>query len=169
MKCAYTLQVILLFCLSSCVKQEKQSTRPTYIKVNQMKFNNQELINKAIEVSKNSYSPYSQFPVGVALVANDGEVYTGTNVENASYGLTICAERSAVFKAVAAIGPNLRIEKIIVYTPTEGLTPPCGACRQVINEFAVNAKIITTNGKDKKEYSIGDILPNAFGPLNLDK
>ncbi|MDB6126340.1 MAG: cytidine deaminase, partial [Verrucomicrobia bacterium] len=87
--------------------------------------------------AKGSYSPYSKFRVGAALLAGSGKIYTGANVENASYGLCNCAERTALFTAVAA--GERHVEAVAVYTPTTTPTPPCGACRQVLNEFGPSA------------------------------
>src|SRR3954464_8189422 len=93
---------------------------------------------------KNAYCRYSKFFVGAAVLAEDGQILAGCNVENASYGLTICAERNAIFQAVAASGvespPELRA--VLVYTPTPAPTAPCGACRQVINEFGPGCEIV---------------------------
>ena len=88
--------------------------------------------------AKHSYSPYSQFPVGAAVLADSGKIYVGTNVENASYGLCNCAERTAIFSAIAA--GERPLSCVVVYTPTQTATPPCGACRQVINEFGPRSR-----------------------------
>ncbi|MEK7241673.1 MAG: cytidine deaminase, partial [Planctomycetota bacterium] len=95
-----------------------------------------ELIKKAIEAREKSYSPYSHFKVGAALKTTSGKVYAGTNVENASYGLTVCAERVAVYKAVSE--GEREFEALAVFTEADELTPPCGACRQVLWEFSKN-------------------------------
>ncbi len=116
--------------------------------------------------AKNSYSPYSQFPVGAAILTDSGKIYSGTNVENASFGLCNCAERTAIFSAVAA-GEN-KLRCVVVYTPTETATTPCGACRQVINEFGPEACVISIcDSKDRIETSLSALLPGAFGPGNL--
>lgn len=118
-------------------------------------------------VAKNSYSPYSQFPVGAAVLAASGKIYTGTNVENASYGLCNCAERTAIFSAVAAGERPLTC--VVVYTPTLTATPPCGACRQVINEFGPKAHIVAVcDSAERLETTLDALLPGAFGPQNLD-
>ena len=83
----------------------------------------------------NAYAPYSKFRVGAAILTASGKIHAGCNVENASYGLTNCAERTAIFGAVAAGGPKLKLACVVVYTPTSKPTAPCGACRQVIYEF----------------------------------
>ena len=112
-----------------------------------------ELTEKAKLVAANSYSPYSKFPVGCAVLDEAGNVYTGCNVENASLGLSICAERNAVFSAVSQVGKGLRIKLVAIFTPTSKPTTPCGACRQVLQEFADNLKIICTCNGD--EYFVG--------------
>jgi len=117
-------------------------------------------------VAKKSYSPYSNFPVGAAVLAGSGKIFTGTNIENASYGLCNCAERTAIFSAVAAGERKLRC--VVVYTPTETATTPCGACRQVINEFGPEARVISIcDSADQIETSLSALLPGAFGPENL--
>ena len=98
-------------------------------------------------VAKNSYSPYSKFPVGAAVLTNNDQLFTGTNVENASYGLSNCAERTAIFNAVAA-GERV-IKAIVIYTPTSKPKNLCGACRQVIREFASHAVCISICNTDK--------------------
>ena len=117
--------------------------------------------------AKNSYSPYSQFPVGAAVLADSGKIYVGTNVENASYGLCNCAERTAIFSAIAA--GERPLSCVVVYTPTQTATPPCGACRQVINEFGPKIPIISVcDSDDRIETTLDALLPAAFGPQNLD-
>ena len=95
----------------------------------------QKLIDAALAAAELSYSPYSGFRVGAALELAGGEIVTGTNVENVSYGLTICAERSALVRAVAQFGPQIRIAAVAVVNLNEAPSPPCGACRQVLAEF----------------------------------
>ena len=120
----------------------------------------------ARQAAKASYSPYSKFRVGAAILTGSGKVYTGTNVENASYGLCNCAERTAIFTAVAAGERTVRA--VAVYTPTRAATSPCGACRQVINEFGPEALVISVcDGKDRIETTLDRLLPAAFGPRNL--
>lgn len=127
----------------------------------------EELIEKAKKASENAYSPYSNFKVGAAVLLDNGKIYSGCNVENASYGLTICAERNAIFKAVSE-EKKILIVKIVVFTPTDTATPPCGACRQVINEFGKDTEIIGVCYSDKSyRISIKDLLPHSFGPNNL--
>ena len=120
----------------------------------------------ARRAAKTSYSPYSKFAVGAAVLAGSGKVYTGCNVENASYGLCNCAERTAIFSAVAA--GERKIKCVVVYTPTTSATPPCGACRQVINEFGPQARVISVcDSEERIETSLDALLPAAFGPGNL--
>ena len=126
----------------------------------------EELLQQALEARKRSYSPYSHFAVGAALLAASGKIYTGTNVENASYGLSMCAERVALFRAVAE-GERSFLKLVVVGGPAgqepEGLCPPCGACRQVLFEFAPQLKIIlgTAHGV-QKVLALKDLLPEPF-------
>lgn len=116
--------------------------------------------------AKKSYSPYSEFPVGAAIVCSSGRVFTGCNVENASYGLCNCAERTAIFSA-AATGERI-VTAVVVYTPTPTPSSPCGACRQVINEFGPDALVISIcDGPDRIATTLSALLPAAFGPKNL--
>jgi len=120
----------------------------------------------ARDAAKKSYSPYSKFRVGAAVLTGSGKIFSGTNVENASYGLCNCAERTAIFSAVAAGERHLRC--VIVYTPTKTATTPCGACRQVINEFGPEARVISIcDSKDRIDTVLSALLPGAFGPDNL--
>ncbi|MGB2805116.1 MAG: cytidine deaminase [Candidatus Zixiibacteriota bacterium] len=120
-----------------------------------------ELIEKAKRARLKAYAPYSNFKVGAALLTKSGKVYTGANVENATFGLTVCAERIAVFKAVNR-GDNSFV-KIIVVTDKNPPVTPCGACRQVLSEFAKDLKIVCANLKGKVErYTLKELLPEAF-------
>ena len=113
-----------------------------------------------------SYSPYSKFAVGAAILTEDGTIFSGCNVENASYGLCNCAERTAIFSAAAQ--GHRRITCVVVYTPTPKPTAPCGACRQVIYELGADARVISvSNGTERIDTSIGALLPRAFGPADL--
>ncbi len=126
------------------------------------------LLAAAIEAAGHAYCPYSKFPVGAAVLTDQGELFAGCNVENASYGLTICAERSAVFQAIVRTGGPLRIKAVLVYTPTQSPTAPCGACRQVLNEFGADTEVFSVcDGLEFLETSLNDLLPQAFGPRNL--
>ncbi|MGA2558427.1 MAG: cytidine deaminase [Terracidiphilus sp.] len=123
----------------------------------------EELYEKAREAARNSYSPYSRFRVGAALRLTIGEIVTGTNVENVSYGLTICAERSAVTAAVAQFGPAIRIEAVAVANLNEAASPPCGACRQVLAEFVLpEAPVIFPAEDGARVLPFSAILPLAF-------
>lgn len=115
-----------------------------------------------------TYSPYSRFPVGAAIVAGSGKIYAGCNVENAAYGLCNCAERTAIFTAVAA--GETSIKAVAVYTPTPLPTAPCGACRQVINEFGPDALVLCVcDSKSRIDTRLSSLLPAAFGPGDLER
>lgn len=127
---------------------------------------NREIIKKAIEAKKNSYSPYSKFSVGAALITEDEKVFTGCNIETASYSPTLCAERTAIFKAVSE--GSLKIKKIAVVGDANP-TFPCGVCRQVIREFGKDAEIIIASSEDEYDvYTIDELLPHSFGPEDLE-
>lgn len=120
----------------------------------------------ARRAAKATYSPYSKFAVGAAVLTKRGRIFAGCNVENASYGLCNCAERTAIFTAVAA--GHREIRAVVVYTPTPKATAPCGACRQVINEFGPDALVISIcDSEDRTETVLADLLPGAFGPSDL--
>ena len=125
-----------------------------------------ELINLAIETSKKAYVPYSHFPIGAVLVANDGSIYTGVNIENASFSLTNCGERTAIFKAVSE--GQRDFSELIVYGETERPISPCGACRQVMVEFFKPDLKVTLVAKDKTtvEMTVGELLPYSFTDLH---
>ena len=122
----------------------------------------QELMNRAVEASKYSYSPYSKFAVGACLLTENGNVYSGCNFENSSFGLTICAERNAVGSAVAA--GDKKIKAIAIYSPNAQYCYPCGACRQVLNEFKSEngLDVITTGDEGLKISSLDELLPEGF-------
>jgi cytidine deaminase len=124
------------------------------------------LVQTAIEARKWVYAPYSNYPVGAALLTSSGRTYDGVNVENAVYPLSICAERVAVFKAVSE-GEN-QFEAIAVVTRDGG--SPCGSCRQVLSEFGSETIILLADdqGNIVLETTVDDLLPNAFGPANLE-
>ncbi|KAB3533250.1 cytidine deaminase [Alkaliphilus serpentinus] len=125
-----------------------------------------ELMKKALEAREYAYVPYSSFPVGAALLTKSGKVYTGCNIECASYGGTNCAERTAIFKAVSE--GEKEIEAIAVVGDLENYTFPCGICRQVIVEFGRDIKIIIGKSEnDYKIYSMEEILPHSFSPDSL--
>ena len=125
------------------------------------------LRQKAQEASQNAYSPYSKAKVGSAIVMTDGSIYTGCNIENASYGGTICAERVAILKAVS--DKKMKIEKVYVYTK-EGW-PPCGMCRQVMSEFASPTMEVIMGDEAGKETTMkfAELLPLSFSPEYLVK
>jgi len=122
-----------------------------------------DLLAQAVQAAQNSYSPYSRFRVGAALKLTNGAIVTGTNVENVSYGLTICAERSALVSAVSQFGPEMRIEAVAVANLNNAASPPCGACRQVLAEFVLpGAPIIFPAADGQRVMPFIDLLPLAF-------
>ena len=125
------------------------------------------LRNAANEAATHAYVPYSQFRVGAAALVDDGRIISGCNVENASYGGTVCAERNAIGAAVVA--GERKFTALMVYTPQDMLTPPCGICRQVIAEFfSPNAPIASCNHLHQQQnWSLGELLPAAFTPTYL--
>jgi cytidine deaminase len=126
---------------------------------------NQELIEKALKAKENAYVPYSNFHVGAAVLTDDDSVYTGCNIENAAYTPTVCAERTAIFKAVSE--GKRGIKKIAIVGDSD-MTYPCGVCRQVIREFGKDSQIIIANSKDDyKVYKLEELLPHSFGPEDL--
>ncbi len=129
----------------------------------------EELIRKAFEASARAYCPYSRFPVGAALLTQGDSIFVGCNVENASYGLTICAERGALSSAVAQ--GQREITAVVIATPTADPTPPCGACRQVLIEFGPTAEVISVAGESRPgdrsglriaRWNLADLLPGRF-------
>lgn len=128
--------------------------------------NDQELMEAARRAREIAYVPYSRFAVGAAILTDDGKLFTGCNIENASYGLTNCAERTAFFKAVSE--GYTRFTAIAVVADTEGPCSPCGACRQVMTEFAPDARVLLTNLKgDVQVTSVRELLPGAFRDTDL--
>ena len=125
-----------------------------------------ELINLAIETSKKAYVPYSHFPIGAVLVAKNGQIFTGVNIENASFGLTNCGERTAIFKAISE--GVTEFEELIVYGETQKPVSPCGACRQVMAEFFPQNLKVTLVAKDESTVvmTVKELLPYSF--TNLD-
>lgn len=125
-----------------------------------------ELIDLAIETSKKAYVPYSHFPIGAVLVAKNGQIFTGVNIENASFGLTNCGERTAIFKAVSEGVTDF--EELIVYGETEQPVSPCGACRQVMAEFFSKDLKVTLVAKDTSTVvmTVKELLPYSFTNLN---
>jgi len=122
-----------------------------------------ELLAQAVHAAQNSYSPYSHFRVGAALKLTNGQIVTGTNVENVSYGLTICAERSALVAAVSGFGPDIRIEAVAVANLNHAASPPCGACRQVLAEFTLpDAPVVFPAADGQRVMPFTELLPLAF-------
>jgi cytidine deaminase len=123
----------------------------------------------ARDAADRSYSPYSRFPVGAALLAEDGTVHQGCNVENASFGLTQCAERSALAAAVANGVPPGTPLVMVVYAPGRSAHPPCGACRQVLKELmSREARVISVcDGEEVSDWSADELLPDAFTPTSI--
>ena len=117
-------------------------------------------MRRAREVMQNAYAPYSNFRVGAAIEADDGSIHVGCNVENASYGLTICAERMAVGAAVAA--GKQRLVRVAVATTVEPPATPCGACRQLLAEFGLDLEIVTAGPTSERHWRLRDLLPEAF-------
>lgn len=130
----------------------------------------QEFIDAARQAAEHSYSPYSKFPVGAALRFADGSIVTGTNIENASYGLALCAETVAVSKAMAD-GARGGLEAVAVTGPGTDPITPCGRCRQVLNELAqlggTDPEILCVGPDEVRRLRLSDLLPHAFGPASL--
>jgi homotetrameric cytidine deaminase len=121
------------------------------------------LLEEARKAALRSYSPYSRFRVGAALRLTGGAIVTGTNVENVSYGLTICAERSALVRAVSEFGPEIRVEAVAVANLNNTASPPCGACRQVLAEFVLpEAPVLFPAADGHRTMTFSDLLPLAF-------
>lgn len=128
----------------------------------------QELIDLAVSMQERSYVPYSHFPVGAALLCADGTVFTGCNVENAAYGSTICAERTALVKAVSE-GRRDGFVRIAIAGRGEDYCWPCGACRQMLYEFAPELSVLAVRGDGAfVSLPLHELLPHGFGPASLD-
>jgi cytidine deaminase len=131
------------------------------------KTNSSQAVRKKLEqaatkVMKNAHAPYSKFRVGAAIMLKNGRVFSGCNVENASYGLTNCAERTAIFTAVAELGPKIEIQAVAVTNDRGMACSPCGACRQVIYEFGPNATVFFQGLDGPKQAHITELLPEGF-------
>jgi cytidine deaminase len=125
-----------------------------------------ELRQAAEQARKKAYAPYSGFAVGAALLATDGTIYAGCNVENASYGLTICAERNAIAHAVACGAQQFTAVAVV----TDSGVTPCGACRQVLAEFGPRMTVIVADAQgNRRIYALAELLPDAFGPGHLQR
>lgn len=120
------------------------------------------LIEAAKAATSRAYAPYSNFKVGAALFSLAGNIYTGCNVENSSYGLTNCAERTAAFAAIASEGPSMRIRALAVWTDPEGACSPCGACRQVLFELGPDAVVLFQGEAGVQEARCRELLPAGF-------
>ena len=125
----------------------------------------EELLEIAKKARENAYAPYSNFKVGAAIITEDGKIFTGANVENASYGLSMCAERVAVFKAVSE--GYRKFKAIAVVADTDGPVSPCGACRQVLSEFGDMDVIMGNMKGDVKVMKLSELLPESFTPEDL--
>ena len=127
-----------------------------------------ELKSLALDARKRAYCRYSGHQVGAAILLSDGSIFQGCNVENSSYGATLCAERVAVHSAIAQKGPQIRIREIVVATDATPPWPPCGMCRQVVSEFQENAVIHAVNPQgDIQSWCFEELLPHAFTPQYL--
>ena len=124
------------------------------------------LMNAAREAARTAYAPYSNFPVGAAILTEGGAVHTGCNVENASYGLSICAERNAATSMVSAAPDDRRIKSVAVFSPNASPCFPCGACRQFLREFGCE-EVVVEDASGLRRYPFEEILPNSFGPEAL--
>jgi cytidine deaminase len=121
------------------------------------------LLDKAVQAYENAYAPYSKYKVGAAVLWDSGRMTTGSNVENASYGLTVCAERNAIFQGTA-LGER-KIRAIAIAVPDEHMPTPCGSCRQVLREFSTDCAVLLINGKgENRQTSLQALLPESFGP-----
>lgn len=120
------------------------------------------LLAAARQAMKNAYAPYSKFKVGAALLTTTGKIFLGCNVENASFGMTNCAERTAIFAAVAQLGPKMGIRAIAVVNNQNAPCSPCGACRQVIFQFGPEAVVFFLSASGWKEMPIAELLPEGF-------
>lgn len=120
------------------------------------------LLGAARKAMENAYAPFSNFRVGAAVLTSEGDIFSGCNVENSSYGMTNCAERTAIFSAVAAKGPKLEIRAAAVTNAQGVACSPCGACRQVIYEFGPDAVVFYQGKKGYKESHITELLPEGF-------
>ena len=130
--------------------------------------NRKELIDHAFQAMKNSYAPYSQFHVGAAVACRDGKVFYGANIENASYGATNCAERSAMFSAYSNGVRKEDIEAIAIVADGETIATPCGLCRQVMAELLdMDTPVYMSNGKEDLDLTVKDLLPYAFTQEDL--
>jgi cytidine deaminase len=124
------------------------------------------VMGAARTAASRAYAPYSNFHVGAAILTGGGAIHPGSNVENASYGLSICAERNAATTMAAADPEDREIELVAVFSPDSSPCFPCGACRQVLREFGCK-EVVVHDGQELQSYSFDQILPNSFGPEDL--
>ena len=124
------------------------------------------LMNAARRAAENAYAPYSKFHVGAAILTEGGAVHAGCNVENASYGLSICAERNAATTMISADPDDRRIKSVAVFSPNAAPCFPCGACRQFLREFGCE-EVVVEDASGLRRYPFDQILPNSFGPEDL--
>ena len=124
-----------------------------------------ELLTEAMIVRNRAYTPYSRFAVGAAVEGESGRIYSGCNVENASYGLTICAERAAVFQAISA--GETRLVRLLVVADTPEPVFPCGACRQVLREFDIREIVLCNLAGESRSMTLSELLPYGFGPEHM--
>ena len=125
-----------------------------------------ELMAAAVGAAERAYAPYSGFRVGAAILTSSGTVHLGCNVENASYGLSVCAERTAVFTMAAADPSGRTVLRVAVASPDVAPCFPCGACRQVLHEFACE-EVLVQDGASVRRHALSELLPHAFGPESL--
>ncbi len=131
-----------------------------------MEYTDKELVQMALDAQKNSYSPYSKYKVGAALLCEDGSVFTGCNIEVASYPCGICAERTAASKAISE--GHIKFKKIAITGSSEITCTPCGMCRQFLYEFAPSLTLLCSdNAGNYKEYKLNELLAQGFGPNSL--
>ena len=128
-----------------------------------------DLTARAREAMQHAWAPYSNFHVGAAIEAADGKVYVGCNVESASYGLTICAERMALGAAVVGGGGARKLKRIVVATAVDPPAAPCGACRQLLAEFGLSLEVIAVGPTSERRWTLAQLLPDAFTKETLDR
>ena len=153
------------------IRRSQRSASSLHCPVNSISFMSKKTVSAslrkkleqaAVKVMKNAHAPYSKFHVGAAILLTNGKIFAGCNVENASYGMTNCAERTAIFSAVAALGPKIEIRAVAVANDHGVACSPCGACRQVIYEFGPDATIFFQGAAGPKQAHITELLPEGF-------
>ncbi len=151
---------------STVAGRNRQDSRGEFV-ISMRKTNSTAAVRKKLEqaatrVMKNAHAPYSKFRVGAAILLTNGRIFSGCNVENASYGMTNCAERTAVFTAVAELGPKIEIQAVALTNDHGIACSPCGACRQVIYEFGPDATVFFQGADGPKQAHIKELLPEGF-------